>query len=412
VTVFAQTVLVERLDNVNFDSLYSIRKSLEEFRAQLDIVQYRRWLSQELGIGCTPLQEVPEELNPYAKDSIQIFYKPEYLNRGGSGKARSVSFMLFYYKQLGLLNGIKKITTAGFGNFIRTLADILPYIAPEIVPHAYMGRELLRENKDLVEALINADVVLNGCEDNRCPTNDMERGKAITYAYVDEQVEPETVLFLDQHGVYKPEVGLLNAAGYYYSMASEIVNQLDTTTKFYYVNGEGTRGSLVGTAVRLKTMRPNTEVIGLRQQEDGNIFGLRSLSQLGRSNSLGQAENLTNAIYKISDHEAYCTMTKLWDVDIPATPSGGSYIAGALRKAAELKKENKEGIIVTLLFDSIDYYRNILGIWLPQVLGKALNFETFETLRTIAFNERTTHIKKLIAGENELFRDFLIRECG
>lgn len=398
-TVFVQDILVERPDKASYDTLESIHNSFNALQNKIDITKYRKWISTELGIGCTPLRELPDELNPYQKDGIQIYYKPEYLNRGGSGKGRSVSFLLYYYKSLGLLKGIKKITTAGFGNFIRALADVLPFIDSTIVPQAYMGRELLKDNKDLVDALLTSGVELTGCDDDHCPSGDMERGKAIALAYADEQVEPENTLFLDQHGVFKPFNGLLNAAGYYYTLAAEISSQIKTPTKLYYVNGEGTRGSLVGTSVGLKTSCSDTEIVGLRQQEGGLIFGLRSLSQLGKSTSLGTAEELCDVIYEISDKEAYCTMTHLWGHGIPATPSGGSHIAGALRQAEALKRENKEGTIVTMIFDSFDYYRSLLEIWMPRILGKNLDSDMFEMLRAKTFREREQHIENLMSGK-------------
>jgi cysteine synthase len=134
----------------------------------------------------------------------------------------------------------------------------------------------------------------------------MNRGKAIANAYIEEQIE-ESVLMLDQHGVFKPFDGLLNAAGYYYSLAPEIVHQTTAMRNLYYVNGQGTRGSLVGTVAGLKKARPDTTIIGLRQQEEGHIFGLRSAKQLGKSDSLGTAEELCDLVYDITDREAYST---------------------------------------------------------------------------------------------------------
>jgi len=51
----------------------------------------------------------------------------------------------------------------------------------------------------------------------------MDRGKAISNAFIEEQINPK-VLMLDQHAVYKPLDGLLNAAGYF-ELALEILYQ-------------------------------------------------------------------------------------------------------------------------------------------------------------------------------------------
>ncbi len=388
--------------STNSDYLAVTFRSLRELGDRIGIAEYRKW-SSELGVGLTPLVEVPEEINGYARENIRILYKPEYLNAGGSGKARAVSFMLYYYRKLGLLNGVERITTAGFGNFIRSLVALLPSVKPSIVPVAYMADVLVDENQDLVNYLVSRGAVINGCADNRCPTGNMEKGKAIANAYIEAQADPEdSTLFLDQHGVFKPFDGLLNAAGYYYSLAPEILHQSQESSDLYYVNGEGTRGSLLGVGTALQK-RPRTQILALRQEEGGHLFGLRSLTELGKSDSLAQVESLCSHVYEIPDKEAFLTMSQLWEAGIPATPSGGSYVAGALRKADELRRSNKEGTIVTLIFDSLDFYRNILNVWIPRILGHELNFEAFEVLRSKAWSERKEHISRLMAGENELF---------
>ena len=177
------------------------------------------------------------------------------------------------------------------------------------------------------------------------------------------------------------------------------------------MNGEGTRGSLVGVATRIKEERPKADIVGLRQEEDGHLFGLRSKSQLGKSETLGNVEELCNNIYEIPDETAYSTMNKLWELNIPANPSGGSYVAGALRKAEELKKKDMEGTIVTLIFDSIEYYKNILDIWMPKILDKKFDYDTFETLRSYAFKDRSEHIKELRLGQNRLLRRMVESEA-
>jgi cysteine synthase len=408
---FVPHAIAQTMSKINSNYLSKTIGSLQSLKNRFEISQYRLWSGKELGVGYTPLREIPKDMNPYAKNNIHIFYKPEYLNRGGSGKGRSASFMLSHYKKLGLLEKVNKITTAGFGNFIRSLAELLQIVNPNIVSEAYMGNILVDENRDLVNHLKNQGVIINGCEDNRCPTGDMDRGKAIAYAYLREVMDPSHTIFLDQHGVFKPYDGLLNAAGYYHSLAQEILYQIPETSNLFYVNGEGTRGSLVGVATRIKEERPKADIVGLRQEEDGHLFGLRSKSQLGKSETLGNVEELCNNIYEIPDETAYSTMNKLWELNIPATPSGGSYVAGALRKAEELKKKDMEGTIVTLIFDSIEYYKNILDIWMPKILGKKFDYDTFETLRSYAFKDRSEHIKELRLGQNRLLRRMVESEA-
>jgi hypothetical protein len=101
-------------------------------------------------------------------------------------------------------------------------------------------------------------------------------------------------------------------------------------------------------------------------------------------------------------------MLNLWKVGIPATPSGGSYIAGALRVANELR--GMEGNIVTMIFDSLEFYKNILGMWVPRISGCNLDPDVFDTLRTKVIEERAMHVKRLREGENELYNSMMERE--
>jgi len=410
VNAFATSRLDNESDDISFNKNFvKTVEELEGLRTKIDVSKYLEWLGKRVGAAFTPLRKVPKEINPYSKNGIQILYKPEYLNPSGSGKDRPVSFMLFYYEKLGLLSGIKRITTAGFGNFIKSFPTILPFINPDIVPEAYISNILLGENEDFVHHLATSGVAIHGCVDGRCPTSDSERGKAIASAYVEEQVNPQTTRFFDQHGYLKPYDGLLNAAGYYFSLCPEILHQTEEIQNLYYVNGQGTRGSLVGAGVGIKKMRPESKIIGIRQEEGGHIFGLRSLRELGKSESLGWAEELCNMVYEISDKEAFVIMKNMWEIGIPATPSGGSYIAGALRWAKKLYEEHKEGAIITLVFDSLEYYESILRVWTPRILGTSFESycELFETLKAQAFKEREKHVRRLKSGKNQLFNSML-----
>ena len=129
----------------------------------------------------------------------------------------------------------------------------------------------------------------------------------------------------------------------------------------------------------------------------GHIFGLRSNKQFGKSNSLGVAESICEKTYEISDEEAYRTMVDLWNVGIPASPSGGGYIAGALRLAGDLKKKGREGTIVTLIFDSLELYEGILTLWMPRILKHNLVplRETFSNLRESVKKEREKHLASI-----------------
>ncbi len=172
-----QTLKFETSEDTESSFLDDTIKELEELKKYVDIKSYLRWSGQVLGIGFTPLLEIPKEINPYLKKGIRIFYKPEFLNYGGSGKGRPTSFMLYYYMKKNVLNHIKTITTAGFGNFMRALTELILIINPAITPKAHMGQILVEENPDLIRHLQDMGAVIEVCNDGYCPTGNMDRGK-------------------------------------------------------------------------------------------------------------------------------------------------------------------------------------------------------------------------------------------
>jgi len=384
---------------------------IESLQEKLNIHQFLTWAIRKIGVGLTPLLELPEEVNPYLRKGIHVSIKPEYLNPSGSGKDRPVSFMLQYYDNIGLLTKINRIVTAGFGNFIKSLSTLLPQVKPNITLETFMGKIVVEENRELIEFLEDTGVVIHTCEEGYCPTTESDKGKAVTWAYLEEETDPnKRTLFLDQHGYYKPNDGLLNAAGYYYTLAPEIALQTKTQENLYYVNGQGTRGSLMGTGIGLKSMKTSTKIIGLVPVENGHIFGLRSQKELGKSETLSRVENIYERNIIVNDKEAFQTMIKLWQAGIPASPSGGGHVAGALRVAKDLSRRGKEGNIVTLIFDSLELYRNMLTVWMPKILNvefKAYR-ETFDDLKSYTVKERKRHRNRLRSHPDPtLPRDFV-----
>ena len=99
-------------------------------------------------------------------------------------------------------------------------------------------------------------------------------------------------------------------------------------------------------------------------------------------------------------------MINLWKVGIPATPSGGSYVAGALKLAEKLEGETAN--IVTMIFDSLEFYKSILKLWIPRILEDELNLKIFNNLKTQVRNERITHINGLKQGENDLYNSMMV----
>jgi len=271
-----------------------------------------------------------------------------------------------------------------------------------------MGYVAIERNPDLINELEKLEVTVVGCEDAQCPTilsengEPTERGKAITDSWMEEAFNPTTTLFLDQHGYWKPFDAVLNSGAYYHTLGTEITDQVKKSfgdTPFEYCQGMGTRGSLMGTAVRLLDNNSTVKILGHMpnindQDEDQPTFqfGLRRRKELGRAYTLEAADKLCEKIYETPDKEAAETLVNLLDHGVPACPSFAGNVHACLTRARELHEEKREGVIVTLAFDGPDLYRRFLEQTLPP-LGVEFkkHSKAFEDAVTLAEKQRRNH---------------------
>jgi cysteine synthase len=392
-----------------------IPRNFEENIQPLRIDEYKR-LINELEIGNTGIYELSEEINPYSKYGIRIYVKEEYTNPGQSGKDRPASFMLWAYKRLGFLNKTNKITTAGAGNFAKSVAIYSKKLAPWIKAYAYAGNLAVRRNPEIFDELKRLGVEVVEVEDGQCPhvpiiggNAGTYRGVAITRAFLQEGFLPEEVyefkkyevdigdifssrktIFLDQHSYWKPFDGILSAGSYYHTLGGELVDFIGSLTKgentsIYFVHGLGTRSSFLGTSVRLLRELRNVKVIAqipktlngsnsLRISHGSSTptfqFGLRRLSELGEGHILSHAHHLANELYEISDEDAAKMFVKLIEYGIPSCPSFAGNVVASLNLAKTFHEKGKEAIIITIAFDTPEHYRTFLEINLPELIGE------------------------------------------
>jgi len=369
----------------------------------VEISKYIEWAYQQ-NIGLTEMAEIPSEINSYAKHGIHILYKKEYTNPGGNAKDRPASFMLYIYKQLGLLDGKERITIAGAGNFAKSVAIIHKKIAPDIkIIESRMGNVAIERNPDLISALEREGITIIGCKDTQCPSvlseddKPIERGKAITDSWMEEAINPTTTVFLDQHGFWKPFDAVLNTAAYYYTLGPEVIEQVKElfgNIDFEFCQGMGTRGSLMGTAVSFLRNNPRTKILAHIPKSEGQTatfqFGFRTKEELGKAYTLGLVEKLCERVYETSDREAAKAFVALLENKIPACPSFAGNIDACLKRAEELRKKGKEGIIITLAFDGPYHYRGFLERTLPPLLGIKFGkySKEFEDVLSLAYKEK------------------------
>lgn len=98
----------------------------------------------------------------------------------------------------------------------------------------------------------------------------------------------------------------------------------------------------------LKRRKPEVEVVAAVPQEGHHVHGLRSISEEESVLIIRENKHLIDRWVEISDVEAFEATKALWSMGYPVGTSSGLNYAAARRAA----KEDKRGVIVTLLPDS------------------------------------------------------------
>jgi cysteine synthase len=420
-----------------------IPKDLDENIQPLRIDEYKS-LANKLAIGKTGIYELPEDINPYSKYGIRIYVKKEYENPGQSGKDRPASFMLWAYERLGFLNKANKITTAGAGNFAKSVAIYSKKLSPWMEVYAYAGNLAVKRNPEIFEELKGLGVKIVEVEDGQCPlvptisgNTGTYRGVAITQAFLQECFLPRNIkkfeeygidisdifyrrkniaIFLDQHSYWKPFDGILSAGSYYHTLGEELASFIksfikDENTNIYFVHGLGTRSSLLGTSVRLLRELRNVRVVAQIPKESSTSnslsisqdaitptfqFGLRRLNELGDGHILSYTHHVSNELYEISDKDAAKMFVKLIEHGIPSCPSFAGNIVASLNLAKMLYESGKEAIITTIAFDTPEHYETFLRINLPELIGEPFSKyeKAFEDVVALSRKEREESISK------------------
>jgi S-sulfo-L-cysteine synthase (O-acetyl-L-serine-dependent) len=159
---------------------------------------------------------------------------------------------------------------------------------------------------------------------------------------------PDKYFYADQ---YKNEN---NWKAHYETTAVEIYNALPGITHF--VTGLGTTGTFVGTGRRLRELKPGVGLISL--QPDSAMHALEGWKHLETAVVPGIYDaEVADDNLEVSTEEAYEYLKDIlryegWLV----SPSAAANVAGAIRVAEKLE----EGIVVTVLPDNADKYRDVI----------------------------------------------------
>lgn len=293
---------------------------------------------QEAGkkIGNTPIHRVSNKL--FNNPRVQIYAKKEWLQTGGSVKARAAFNIIRTALETGELNENKVLLDATSGN--------------TGIAYAAVARELgikvtlcLPENASKERKQILTDLGVHIIYTSPLEGTDGSQEVALKLA----KEHPEKYFYADQ---YKNDN---NWKAHYNTTAFEILEQVPGITHF--ASGMGTTGTFVGTGRRLRELKPSVKLISF--QPESAMHGMEGWKHLETAvvptiyDATVADENIS-----IPTEEAYDMLVKVYEVEgLLLSPSSAANITGAIKVAESIK----EGIIVTILPDNADKYSEIIN---------------------------------------------------
>ncbi|MGH8871868.1 MAG: pyridoxal-phosphate dependent enzyme [Acidimicrobiia bacterium] len=247
-------------------------------------------------------------------EHTEVYAKLEWYNPFGSVKDRIASNMISQAREQGDLTDedLVEPTSGNTGLGLVMMGNALGYSLTTPLSSAIPveKRTMLRFFGASVEEL----------EDDLCPAPWAPEG-AIARAM--EIAEKPDFYMLNQ---YKNPS---NPDAHYRTTGPEIWRQTQGTIT-HFVAGMGTCGTITGTGRFLKEQRPDVQVIGVHPGEGHDIPGVRSIRQLKQTEFFLPDEY--DGMVEVDSDDAYALTLRLnREESIPAGPSSGMALAGALR---------------------------------------------------------------------------------
>jgi cysteine synthase B len=305
-------------------------------------------------IGNTPLLDVTPPDCP-----SKVYAKAEYCNLTGSIKDRAAFFMLRDGLESGILKVPKRIIEATSGNTgigLAVVGKLLGFRTTLVLPPqvSFRRREILES--------AGAELIFSDA--GKGPNGALEM---VVGLY---EKEPEQWFWPNQY--YNP----VNYMAHF-ATADEVFDQTNGKVD-YFVAATGTGGTAVGTAKRLKELKPDVKVISVEPAEElHGIEGTKHMETeaVPRISLMGETltgifeanrDILDDTVF-VSTDDAYRGLNLLADPGIFAgVSSGANYIAACL-----VALDKPGSIVVTTFPDSSDRYLSE-PLWTPKYYGVVL----------------------------------------
>jgi S-sulfo-L-cysteine synthase (O-acetyl-L-serine-dependent) len=283
-------------------------------------------------IGNTPLLRLRRVCAEFPH--VELLAKAEWANPGGSVKDRAAWNIIQEAERAGLLTPDKILLDSTSGN--TGIAYAMIGAARGYRVKLFMPSNVSLERKRILTAY-GADIVY---------TDPMEGSDgAIRSARELAVKDPETYFYANQYN------NPANWRAHYQATAPEIFEQTEGRIT-HFVAGLGTTGTFVGTARRLKELKPGIRCISF--QPDSPFHGLEGLKHLPTSIVPGiYDQSVADEDVEVSTEDCYTMTLRLAREEglLVGVSSGASVVA-----ALKIAKQVRSGVIVTIFPDSGDKY--------------------------------------------------------
>lgn len=285
-------------------------------------------------IGHTPLHRITRLFN---KPGVTIYAKKEWAQLSGSVKARAGYAIFKAAIESGELTTQKALLDATSGNTGIAYASIGNRLGIPVT--LCLPENASPERKDILQSLGAAIISTSRFEGT-------DGAQQVAKALADEH--PQKYFYADQ---YKNDN---NWKAHYNSTSLEIVEALSGITHF--VAGLGTTGTFIGTTRRLKALNPGIHCTSL--QPDNPLHGLEGWKHLETAIVPGIYDNtLADDNLEVGTEEAWEMIKAAYHYEhLLLSPSSAANLVGAIQVAEKLHR----GIVVTILPDNADKYKDII----------------------------------------------------
>ncbi|THU40958.1 cysteine synthase family protein [Niastella caeni] len=285
-------------------------------------------------IGRTPLHRISRLFN---KPGVTIYAKKEWQQLAGSVKARAGYAIFKAAIENGSLTQQKALLDATSGNTGIAYATIGHRLQVPVT--LCLPENASPERKEILQSL-GADIIFT----SRFEGTDGAQQVAKELA----DKSPDKYFYADQ---YKNDN---NWKAHYNSTALEIFDALPGITHF--IAGLGTTGTFTGTVRRLKALNPAIHCTSL--QPDNPLHGLEGWKHLETAIVPGIYDSsLADDSLEVGTEEAWEMIKAAYHYEnLLLSPSSAANLVGALRVAEKLD----QGIVVTILPDNADKYKDII----------------------------------------------------